>query len=224
MSLAFKEAKLGLADSGSVPDALVITDITKPTNPQVAYTAQVPYTPKTSTCNEIKVKRMAGNTEMNFTNLDAVNPHTIKYEIWVDGVKVIDRSSGFEILQGGTLAKTELLYQVDPADANWSVQIYLWADAASQIRLDDHRIRAGIGSEQEIKCLDIEKEYMQGLYMKCTVVGGGLAEYILYARYSGVKISGASSEMALSQMMPYTEMVLKPDAGSFIYLDGISLV
>ncbi len=224
MSLAFKEAQLGLADSGSVPDALVITDTTKPTNPQIAYAANIPYTPKTSTCNEIKVKRAAGMVDLNFTNLDAVNPHTIKYEIWVDGLKVVDRSSGFEILQGGTLAKSELIYQVDPADAVLNVSVYLWADAASQIRLDDHRVRAGIGSEQEIKCLEIQKEYMQGLYLKCSVVGGGFAEYILNAHYSGAKITGASSELAISQMMPYTDLILKPSADAFVYLDAISLV
>jgi hypothetical protein len=224
MSLAFKEAKLGLADSGTVADALVITDITKPTNAQVAYAANIPYTPKTSTCNEIKVKRAAGMVDLNFTNLDAVDPHTIKYEIWVDGVKVIDRSTGFEILQGGTLAKSELIYQVDPADAVLNVAIYLWADEASQVRLDDHRVRAGIGSEQEIKCLEIEKEYMQGLYLHCTVVGMGSAAYLLNAHYSGVKIAGANTELAISQMLPYTDLVLNPSSGDFIYLDGISLV
>jgi len=224
MSLAFKEAILGLADSGSVADALVITDITKPTNAQIVYAANIPYTPKTSTCNEIKVKRAAGKVDLNFTNLDAVDPHTIKYEIWVDGVKVIDRSTGFEILQGGTLAKSELIYQVDPADAVLNVAVYLWADEASQIRLDDHRVYAGIGSEQEIKCLEIEKEYMQGLYMHCTVVGMGAADYIIYAHYSGAKITNAATQLAISQMLPYTDVVLKPSAGEFIYLDGISLV
>jgi hypothetical protein len=94
MSLAFKEAILGLADSGVIPDALVITDITKPTNAQVAYTANIPYTPKTSTCNEIKVKRAAGLVDLNFTNLDAVDPHTIKYEIWVEGRADLPGGSG----------------------------------------------------------------------------------------------------------------------------------
>lgn len=224
MSLAFKEAQLGLADSGSVPDALVITDTTKPTNPQIAYAANIPYTPKTSTCNEIKVKRAAGMVDLNFTNLDAVNPHTIKYEIWVDGLKVIDRSSGFEILQGGTLAKSELIYQVDPADAVLNVSVYLWADAASQIRLDDHRVRAGIGSEQEIKCLEIQKEYLQGLYVQGAVVGAGFAEVNLYAHYSGLYITGGSVSILISQMLPYTDLVLKPQAGDFNYLLGISLV
>jgi len=123
MSLAFKEAKLGLADTGIQSDNLLIRETTKPGSPQITENQSIPYEIKSSTCNECKVKRIAGQVDLNFTNLDGVNPHTINYQIYVDGQLVVDRSSGFEIGAGSTLAKTELIYQGDPADEDISTQM-----------------------------------------------------------------------------------------------------
>lgn len=223
MALAFKEAKLGLADSGVVADALLITPIAKPPSPQTTYNAVIPYEPKTSTCNEVKVKRAAGQVDLNFTNTDGVNPHTIKYQIYVDGQLVVDRQTGFEIAAGSTLAKTELIYQVDPADATLSVQIYYWADTADKIRLDDHRIRAGIGAELEAKCVEIEKEYAQAVYAEFQSTGDAYT-YKLKATYSGALLKTGSAELAVSQMLPYSELHLVPQADRFAYVTAISLV
>jgi len=225
MSLAFKEAKLGLADSGSVIDNLSIDYTSKPPTPQITYNAQIPYEVKTSTCNEIKVKRAAGLVDLNFTNNDAVNPHTIKYQIFVDGSLVVDRSTGFEIDAGSTLAKHEVIYQVDPTDQNLNVQVYLWADEIEKIDLDDHQIQAGIGAEQNTKCLEIQKDYAQGLYAEFHPIVAGNSIYRLKAKYSGATImTGDGNSFSLSQIIPYTELYFEPAANDVIYLTGISLV
>ncbi|MGB3341315.1 MAG: hypothetical protein WBB37_07535 [bacterium] len=224
MSLAFKEAKLGLADTGVEADALTITDISKPGSPQITENQSIPYEIKTSICNECKVKRVAGQVDLNFTNLDGVDPHTIYYQIYADGELIVDRSTGFSIGAGSTLAKTELIYQVDPADEDVTTQIYLWADEASQIRLDDHRVRCGIGVEQETKAVEIEKDYQQAVYAEFATTGASY-DYKLKAKYSGVVIKeGTDTALSICTMFPYTELHLVPQADKFVYITGISLV
>lgn len=223
MALAFKEAKLGLADTGVEIDNLIISDTTKPASPQITENQSIPYEPKTSTCNECKVKRIAGQVDLNFTNLDGANPQTIYYQIYVDGALVIDRSSGFEIGAGNTLAKTELIYQVDPADEDVTTQIYLWVSTADQIRLDDHRVRCGIGAEQSTKAIEIEKDYQQGIYAEFGTTGASYT-YKLKAKHSGVLLSEGSAALSTSTMLPYTELHLEPQTDKFAYVTGISLV
>lgn len=226
MSLAFKEAKLGLADSGVVVDNVLIIYTSKPATPQVTYNAQIPYEAKTSICNEIKVKRAAGQVDLNFENLDLSNPHTIYYQIYVDGTLVVDRSVGFEIGAGSTLAKTELIYQIDPPDQNLNVQIYLWADTNDDIELDDHQVRAGIGAEQNVAVLEIEKEYAQGIIANFGSTGTTWT-WSLQTKYSGVTYEFGDQTTNLeivSQLLPYSKLFLVPVANKFAYIAGISLV
>lgn len=226
MSLAFKEAKLGMADSGVVVDNTLIIYTSKPATPQITYNAQIPYEAKTSICNEIKVKRAAGQVDLNFTNLDVVNPHTIYYQIYVDGTLVVDRSVGFEIGAGSTLAKTELIYQIDPPDQNLNVQVSLWADTNDDIELDDHQVRAGIGAEQNAVVLEIEREYAQGMIANFGSTGITWT-WSLQTKYSGVTFEEGNQTANLeivSQMLPYSKLYLVPLADKFAYVAGISLV
>lgn len=224
MSLAFREAKLGLADTGVKSDNLTITDTSKPGSPQITENQSIPYEIKTSTCNECKVKRIAGQVDLNFTNLDGLSDHTIYYQIYVDGQLVVDRSSGFSIGAGSTLAKTELIYQIDPADKDVTTQIYLWADEAGHIRLDDHRVRCGIGVEQETKAVEIEKDYQQAVYAEFATTGTSYT-YKLKAKYSGViPKQGTDESLSICTMLPYTELHLVPQTDKFVYITGISLV
>lgn len=225
MSLAFKEALLGLADTTVQSDNLTITDTAKPGSPQITENQSIPYTPKSSTCNECKVKRIAGQVDLNFTNLDGVNPHTIYYQIYVDGQLVVDRSSsGFVIGAGSTLAKTELIYQVDPADKDVTTTMYFWADEASKIRLDDHRVRCGIGAEQNTYAIEIEKEFQQALYVEFGTTGTAYTAK-LKAKNSGVELKSVTDQaLSICTMLPYSQLYLEPQTDKFIYLTGISLV
>ena len=84
-----------------------------------------------------------GQTQLHQPRRSA--PHTVYYQIYVDGALIIDNSAGKEIAMGSTLAKTEFPYQVNPADATLTVTVYFWADDTTHVRLDDHRVRAGFG-------------------------------------------------------------------------------
>ncbi|HUT90455.1 MAG TPA: hypothetical protein VMY37_13215 [Thermoguttaceae bacterium] len=222
--LSCKEALLGLYDSTVVTDTLTITATEKPSTPDLTVSAVIPYTATSSTCNEVKLKRAAGQVKLNFTNLDASNPHTVYYQIYVDGVLTVDNSAGSVIAMGGTLAKTELIGQADPADATLSVTMYFWASAASQIRLDDHRVKAGFGSESvSAEALRIEKESMQGLYA-ALLASDTTPVYALKALNSGVSLATGTTSIALSTMLPESRLYLTPPATEFIYLTGISSV
>jgi len=222
--LQFKEAKLGLADTGVQTDNLTIADTSKPGSPQITENQSIPYEIKTSTCNECKVKRIAGQVDLNFTNLDGGNPQTIYYQIYVDGQLVVDRSSGFSIGAGSTLAKTELIYQVDPTDEAVSTQIYLWVSTTNQIRLDDHRVRCGIGAEQNTYAIEIEKDYQQAVYAEFATTDAAYT-YKLKAKYSGVELkTGTDVALSICTMLPYLQLYLEPQTDKFIYLTGISLV
>lgn len=224
MSLAFKEAKLGLADTGVQSDNLTITDTSKPGSPQITENQSIPYEIKTSICNECKVKRIAGQVDLNFTNLDGAFGHNLYYQIYVDGQLVVDRSGGFMIDPGATLAKTELIYQVDPPDEDVTTQMYFWADVADLIRLDDHRVRCGIGVELETKAVEIEKDYQQAVYAEFATTGTSY-DYKLKAKYSGVILKQSTDEsLSICTMLPYTELHLVPQADKFVYITGISLV
>lgn len=224
MALAFKEAKLGLADSGVVSDNLTISDISKPASPQITQNMEIPYEPKASICNECKVKRIAGQIDLNFTNLDGVNPQTIYYEIYADGQIVVDNSSGTEIGAGSTLVATHLIYQTDPADENVTVTMFFWVSTADQIRLDDHQVRCGIGAELETTAVEIEKDYQQAIYAEFGTTGTSY-EFKLKAKYSGVILkNGTDVALSICDMLPYSELHLKPQTDKFIYITGISLV
>lgn len=222
--LQFKEAKLGLADTGVQTDNLTIADTSKPGSPQITENQSIPYEIKTSTCNECKVKRIAGQVDLNFTNLDGGNPQTIYYQIYVDGQLIVDRSSGFSIGAGSTLAKTELIYQVDPTDEDVSTQIYFWVSTTNQIRLDDHRARCGIGAEQNTYAIEIEKDYQQAVFAEFATTGTAYT-FNLKAKSSGVELeTGTDVALSICTMLPYTQLYLEPQTDKFIYLTGISLV
>lgn len=222
--LQFKEAKLGLADTGVQTDNLTIADTSKPGSPQITENQSIPYEIKTSTCNECKVKRIAGQVDLNFTNLDGSNPQTIYYQIYVDGQLIVDRTSGFSISAGSTLAKTELIYQVDPTDEDVSTQIYFWVSTTNQIRLDDHRVRCGIGAEQNTYAVEIEKDYQQAVYAEFATTGTAYT-FNLKAKSSGVELkTDTDAALSICTMLPYTQLYLEPQTDKFIYLTGISLV
>jgi hypothetical protein len=224
--LAFKEAKLGLADTDTVIDNLLISAIAKPPTPQIIENMGIPYTPKTSICNEVKCKRAVGKVELNFTNNDVSDPHTVYYQIYVDNQLVIDRSTGFEILAGSQLAKIELVYQIDPADKDLELDFYFWADEAGQIQLDNHRARCGFGSETAATaCIKIEKESLQAIYAEfATTHGGGTYTFTLKAFHSGVSLKTGSTNLSMSDLLPYSEFYLTPQVNEIVYLTGISLV
>jgi hypothetical protein len=224
--LKCKEVKLGLADTGVITDNLTITATAKPPTAQITENLSIPYTPKQSICDEIKFSRITGQVKLNFTNLDAQTAHTIYYQIYIDNALVIDRSTGFSIGAGSTLAKTELVYQVDPADAEIEADIYFWVDTASQIKLDDHRIRSGFGSESvAAAAIKIEKESMQAIYAEfATTHTGGTYTYNLKAYYSGITLKTGSTNLSISDLLPYTELYFTPQANEIVYLTSISLV
>ena len=222
--LACKEALLGLYDSTVVSDALTITATEKPTTPDLTIAAAIPYTSISSTCNEVKLKRAAGQVILNFTNLDPSNPHTVYYQIYVDSVLTIDNSAGSEIAMGSTLEAIEVLGQADPADATLTVDIYLWVDVTEQIRLDDHRVKAGFGSETSAaEAIRIEREAMQGLYAGL-LASDTTPAYALMALNSGVSLATGTTSIALSTMLPESRLYLTPPADEFIYFTGISSV
>lgn len=222
--LACKEALLGLYDSGVQDDPITITAIAKAVAPDITVAALIPYTPTSSTCNEVKLKRAAGQVKLNFTNLDPSNPHTVYYQIYVDGVLTIDNSAGDVIAMGSTLAAIEVIGQADPADATLTVTIFLWASAASQIRLDDFRVKAGFGSETvSAEAFRIEKECMQGLYA-ALAASDTTPAYALKALNSGVTLGTGTVSIALSTMLPESRLYLTPAATEFAYLTGISSV
>jgi hypothetical protein len=224
--LACKEALLGLADTGVITDTLTITATAKPPTAQVIENLSIPYTPKQSVCDEIKFNRITGQVKLNFTNLDAQTAHTIYYQVYVDNALVIDRSTGFSISSGSTLAKTELIYQVNPADAAIAVSIFFWVDTASQIVLNDHRIRAGFGSESaSAAVIKIEKESMQAVYAEfATTHSGGTYAFALKAFASGVTLVTGAGALSKSDLLPYTELYLTPQTNEIVYLTAISLV
>jgi len=222
--LVCKEALLGLYDTTVVEDDLTITAVAKPSTPDLTISAVIPYTPVSSTCNEVKLKRAAGQVILNFTNLDGSDPHTIYYQIYVDGVLTVDNSTGDVIAMGSTLEAIELIGQADPADATLSVTMYFWVDEASQIRLDDHRVKAGFGSESSsAEAFRIEKESMQGLYATL-VASDTTPAYTLKALNSGVTLATGTVSIALSTMLPESRLYLTPPATEFCYLTGISSV
>jgi hypothetical protein len=124
------------------------------------------------------------------------------------------------------LAKTELIYQIDPPDQNLNVQIYLWADTNDDIELDDHQVRAGIGAEQNVAVLEIEKEYAQGIIANFGSTGTTWT-WSLQTKYSGVTYEFGDQTTNLeivSQLLPYSKLFLVPVANKFAYIAGISLV
>jgi len=222
--LACKEALLGLYDSGVVTDTKTITAVAKPTSPDLTVSAVIPATLTSSTCNEVKLKRAAGQVKLNFTNLDASDAQKVYYQIYVDGVLTVDGSAGYSISMGSTLAKTLVIGQADPADATLSVTMYFWSDEASQVRLDDHRVKAGFGSESSAaEAVRIEKESMQGLYATLAASDTTPA-YALKALNSGVSLATGTTSIALATMLPESSLYLTPPATEFVYLTGISSV
>jgi len=222
--LNFKEAKLGLADTNVVADNLLISAIAKPPTPQITENMEIPYTPKTSIINEIKIKRACGKIEFNFTNTDIVNPHTIYYQIYVDNHLVIDRSTGFVISADSQLAKTELIFQVDPADEDLQVDFYFWADEADKIQLEDHRIRCGFGSElAAAAAIKIEKEGYQAIYAEFASTGASYT-YYLKAFNSGITLDTGNDPLSIEGLLPYSEFYFTPLENEIVYLTGITLV
>jgi hypothetical protein len=222
--LSCKEALLGLYDSGVQDDPITITAVAKATSPDITVAALIPYTATSSTCNEVKLKRAAGQVKLNFTNLDASDAQKVYYQIYVDGVLTIDGSAGYSIPMGSTLAKVEVIGQADPADATLTVTVFLWSDEASQVRLDDYRVKAGFGSETvSAEAFRIEKESMQGLYA-ALVASGSTPAYTLKALNSGVTLATGTVSIALSTMLPESRLYLTPPATEFVYLTGISSV
>jgi len=224
--LVCKEAKLGKADTGVVDDDLAIVETGKPATAQVTENLSIPFEIKTSICNEIKLKRIAGQVKLNFTNLDAQAAHTIYYQIYLDNVLVIDRSTGFEITAGSTLAKTELVYQNDPTDEDVEVDIYFWVDVTEQIQLEDHKIVCGFGSETVASpAIKIEKEAMQAVYAEiATTHSGGTYAFALKSFYSGISLATGAGALAKEALLPYTELYLTPQTNEIVYLTGISLI
>lgn len=222
--LACKEALLGLYDSGVLDDPITITAVAKATSPDITVAALIPYTPVSSTCNEVKLKRAAGQVKLNFTNLDASDAQKVYYQIYVDGVLTVDGSAGYSISMGSTLAKTEVIGQADPADATLSVTMYFWSDEASQVRLDDHRVKAGFGSESSsAEAIRVEKQCQQGLYA-ALLASDSTPAYALKALNSGVSLATGTTSIALSTMLPESRLYLTPPATEFVYLTGISSV
>ena len=222
--LSCKEALLGLYDSGVQDDPITITAVAKAVAPDITVAALIPYTPVSSTCNEVKLKRAAGQVKLNFTNLDASHAQKVYYQIYVDGVLTVDGSAGYSIPMGSTLAKVEVIGQADPADATLTVTVFLWSDEASQVRLDDYRVKAGFGSETvSAEAFRVEKESMQGLYA-ALVASDSTPAYTLKALNSGVTLATGTVSIALSTMLPESRLYLTPPATEFVYLTGISSV
>lgn len=224
--LACKEVRLGLADTGIIIDELLIASIAKPPTPQITENMIIPYTPKTSVLNEIKLRRACGKIEINFTNLDTENPHAVYYQIFIDNHLVINRSSGFGINADSQLTRTELIFQVDPADENLQIDFYYWADEAGRIQLDYHRVRCGFGSElAAAAALKIEKEGQQAIYAEfATTHSGGTYIYYLKAFNSGIVLQSNISNLSISGLLPYSELFFTPQENEIVYITGITLV
>uniref|UniRef100_A0A7C6EBJ1 Uncharacterized protein n=1 Tax=candidate division WOR-3 bacterium TaxID=2052148 RepID=A0A7C6EBJ1_UNCW3 len=222
--LSVKEAKFGLADTGIITDNLLISAITKPPVPQITQNMAIPYTPKISVTNEIKIKRACGKIELDFINTDVNSSHIIYYQIYVDHQLLIDRSAGFEIPADSQFTKTELIFQNDPPDENLQIDFYFWADEANQIQLNGHRVRCGFGSElAAAAAIKIEKEGYQAIYAEFASTGASYT-YYLKAFNSGITLDTGNDPLSIEGLLPYSEFYFTPLENEIVYLTGISLI
>jgi len=206
---------------------LTISDTAKPDTAQIShdYTAIAKPTAYVSEFyngySPLRIRRFAFKTTLSATNSDSVD-HTLNYEIYVDGSLAV--SGSFTVPASGSASKTEVYAQVNPTDNTATIEIYLWADTADVITVDETTI-AGVGSESTDE-QEVFETYVGGdmaLYVNFGATGSASYTWVMRSYYCDARIAYyTDDDLAFDGSAPPIKVMLYTDtSGEIAYVTGI---